>query len=131
MKARNELNARLYRQKTEELAMPRYSFEYAKYTAICNGNTEAVGIQIQDGELALVPDARILSKNHLKNTVYHFVLAASSIADACTEAGMGHDEACALSDLYILKADGCKTMECIHKLYGDLCSKRLVYPIFR
>lgn len=121
MKTRNELNARLYKQKTDGVTMPHYLSEYAGYTAICNGDEEAVGIQIKNGGLSLIPDVRILSKDSLKNAVYHFVLAASSIACACMEAGMGHDEAYTLSDLYILKADCCTEIDSVHKLYGEMC----------
>lgn len=121
MKARNELNARLYKQKTDDLTMPFYLSDYAKYTAICNGDVEAVSIQIKNEDLALISDVRILSKHNLRNVLYHFVLSASSIAGACMEAGMGHDEAYTLSDLYILKADCCKTIDSVHMLYREMC----------
>lgn len=121
MNARYELNARLYDQKTEAVTMPHYLSEYAKYTAVCNGNTETVNAQIRSGDLALLSDTRILSKHRFKNAVYHFVLSASSMAGACMDAGMGHDEAYTLSDLYILKADCCRTIDDLCKLYGEMC----------
>lgn len=121
MKARQELNTRLYKQKTDDITMPHYFSENAKYTAICSGSRETVAAQIKNGGLALISDERILSRHNLRNAVYHFVLSASFIAGACMEAGMGHDEAYTLSDLYILKADCCKTMASIDKLYGEMC----------
>ena len=90
MNVRKELNARLYNQKTEDMTMPHYRSGYAKYVAICNGETETVSTQLKSGSLALECNVRILSKNSLKNAVYHFVLSASAIAEACMEAGMGH-----------------------------------------
>lgn len=121
MKARNELNDCLYRQKMDGLTMPNPFAEHAKYVAICNGDIETVSIKIKNGSLTLISDVRILSKNNFKNAIYHFVLAASSIAEACMEAGMGRDEAYTLSDIYILNADSCKTIDSIHKLYEDMC----------
>lgn len=121
MNVRKELNARLYNQKTEDMTMPHYRSGYAKYVTICNGETETVSTQLKSGTLALECNVRILSKNSLKNAVYHFVLSASAIAEACMEAGMGHDEAYTLSDLYILKADCCTATGDVHRLYGEMC----------
>lgn len=121
MNAREELNARLYNQKTDAVTMPDHRCECAKYAAICKGKTETVSTQIKDGTLTMDCSVRTLSKNSLKNAVYHFVLSASAIAEACMEAGMGHDEAYTLSDLYILKADCCTATGDVHRLYGEMC----------
>ena len=120
MKIRNELNAELFRQKMYNFKRSEPSAKQVEFTSVCNGDIESVKKQLSLGELALTDD-RIMSKNKLQNALYHFVLSASSIASACMDAGMGQTEACTLSDLYVLKTDNCNTIECVHRLYEDMC----------
>lgn len=121
MKARQELNACLYTLNMDGCHMPTYRDEPAQYADVQNGNTEAVRLKLANGDMSLHSDMRILSDNAFKNTIYHFVLAASAIARACMEFGMGHDESYTLSDIYIRKADQCKSSDLICKLYEEMC----------
>lgn len=121
MKIRNELNAELFRRKMDNFRCSEYTKKQVKFNSVCNGDIEAVKVQIRQGELTLRTDDRIMSKNKLKNTVYHFILCVSEIANACMDMGMGQTEACTLSDLYILKADNCRTTDSIYRLYEDMC----------
>lgn len=121
MKARHELNACLYKQNMDGHHMPSYHDEPAQYADIQNGNTEEVRRKLTSGDMLLHSDMRILSDNASRNTMYHFVLAASAIARACMESGMGHDESYTLSDIYIRKADQCKSTDLICKLYEEMC----------
>ena len=120
MKIRNELNAELFRQKMYNFKRSEPSAKQVEFTSVCNGDIESVKKQLSLGELALTDD-RIMSKNKLQNALYHFVLSASAIASACMNTGMGQTESCTLSDLYVLKTDNCNTIECVHKLYEDMC----------
>ncbi|MBP0976927.1 MAG: helix-turn-helix transcriptional regulator [Oscillospiraceae bacterium] len=120
MKIRNELNAELFRQKMYNFKRSEPSAKQVEFTSVCNGDIESVKKQLSLGELALTDD-RIMSKNKLQNALYNFVLSASAIASACMNTGMGQTEACTLSDLYVLKTDNCNTIECVHKLYEDMC----------
>ncbi|MBQ5336935.1 MAG: helix-turn-helix transcriptional regulator [Oscillospiraceae bacterium] len=120
MKIRNELNAELFRQKMYNFKRSEPSAKQVEFTSVCNGDIESVKKQLSLGELALT-DNRIMSKNKLQNALYNFVLSASAIASACMNTGMGQTEACTLSDLYVLKTDNCNTIECVHKLYEDMC----------
>lgn len=121
MRVRKELNACLYRQKTDEDVMPCFSENVALYLDVQRGDGEAVRRKLRSGELSLNTDARILSENLYRNGVYHFILAASAVARACMECGMGHDEAYTLCDIYIRKADKCQKMECVCGLYEEMC----------
>lgn len=120
MKIRNELNAELFRQKMYNFKRSKPSAKQVEFTSVCNGDIESVKKQLSLGELALTDD-RIMSKNKLQNALYNFVLSASAIASACMNTGMGQTEACTLSDLYVLKTDNCNTIECVHRLYEDMC----------
>ena len=121
MKIRNELNAELYRLKTDELRHSELSAKTGEFTSLCNGDIEAVKMQLRQGELTLSDNERIMSENKLKNTIYHFVLSASAISSACTDMGMGQTEACTLSDLYVLKTDACRTADDVYRLFEDMC----------
>lgn len=121
MKARNELNALLYRKKMDAFVLTEPTSQRAIFAAIVVGEVEKIQAQCKNNAASLLSDDRILSKNALKNTTYHFILAASAIADTCIENGMGKTEADTLSDLYIRKADECKTADGILRLYEDMC----------
>lgn len=121
MKVRNELNAILYMKKMKGIRFTEHLSQYSNFTSICNGNIEAVNTQLKQGKLTLISDERILSKNNIKNAIYHFILSAASISEACMQNGMGQTEAYTLSDLYTLKADECKTLDGICRLYKDMC----------
>lgn len=121
MKIRNELNAELFRQKMDNFKRSEHSVKPVEFTSICNGDMDAVKFQLSEGELALIADDRLMSENKLKNAVYHFVLCASAIASTCMDMGMGQTEAYTLSDLYVLKADTCRTIDGVCRLYEDMC----------
>lgn len=121
MKIRNELNAMLFRRKTDDIRCAEHTMDPAVLSLICTGDMEAVEKLLNRGESTFAADNRIMSKNKLRNAVYHFILCASTMASACMDKGMGQTEACTLSDLYILKADICRTVDSVCMLYEDMC----------
>lgn len=121
MKVRNELNALLYSRKMGDFKIPENLTQYARFHSIVSGDLKAVRSELKNGELALLSDDRVLSKNYLKNVIYHFVLSASAIAGACMDMGLGQTEAYTLSDLYVLKADNCITIDGVYSLYENMC----------
>ena len=66
MKIRNELNAELFRQKMDNFKRSEHSVKPVEFTSICNGDMDAVKLQLSEGELALIADDRLMSKNKLK-----------------------------------------------------------------
>ncbi|MBR4224369.1 MAG: helix-turn-helix transcriptional regulator [Oscillospiraceae bacterium] len=120
MKARQELNALLYRYKMDGRRLTE-DMPHQAYALICGGDTVSVGDALARGDMGLLTDDRILSRDPLQNIKYHFVMSASAIASACMDAGMGQTEAHALCDLYMLKADEGATSESIRSLYKDMC----------
>lgn len=121
MKIRNELNTALFQQKMYDFKHSELSARQAEFTSVCNGDMEAVKTQFLQSELAFAFDDRIMSKNDLRNVVYHFVLRASELASACINMGMGQTEANTICDLYILKADDSRTIDGINRLFEDMC----------
>ena len=117
MKVRNELNYQLFLQKTSGYKRQPMNEEMEQYMDICNGDLEAVKKNINDFADIL---SRRFSDDALRNVQYHLAIMASSIAKACIQNGMGHDEAYTLSDIYIRKADRCVTYENATKLLQEL-----------
>lgn len=120
MKLRNELNARLYSRKMDEARVPDM-YGSGIYAHICSGDTVTVARQLENGELMLLSDMRVLSSDSIRNAMYHFVTAAAAVAHVCMDNGMGQTEALTLSELYVQKADECRTEERIKALYSDMC----------
>lgn len=115
---RKELNSRLYVQKTNNINRLPYNVEQEQYADICSGDLEAVRQGFSGLEQRIF--ARQLSHDPVRNILYHLVIAASDIAKACIDSGMGHDEAYTLADIYIREADRCRTDRELLRLYRDL-----------
>lgn len=118
MKMRNELNNHLYIQKTNNIDRFPYNVEQEQLANICSGNLEAVKQGFADIEQHI--SSRQLSYDSARNILYHLVITASAVAKACINSGMGHDEAYTLADIYIRKADKCRTEEELLCLYKEL-----------
>lgn len=118
VKARRELNYRLYLKKTAETNNCPYPSNEEKYKDICCGNTEAASGIIANAKAHLC-EREGLSDVPLKNMLYNFIISLNAAADACTESGLSTDEACALADIYIGKADKCPSEDKLCELYGQ------------
>ncbi|MDE7294702.1 MAG: AraC family transcriptional regulator [Oscillospiraceae bacterium] len=118
MKARRELNRRLFLRKTGEIKRLPINLEREKYADICSGNVEAAKHRAADIER--IVNARPLSDDPVRNALFHLIIEASAVAEACMDSGMGHDEAYTLADIYISKADKCGTYEGQLELLGQM-----------
>lgn len=118
MKMRNELNSRLYEQKMNNINRLPCNVEQEQYADICDGDMEAVERGFARMEQRI--SSRQLSENSARNILYHLVIAASAIAQACIDSGMGHDEAYTLADIYIRKADKCSSCKGLIDLFREL-----------
>ena len=121
MKVRNELNVLLYSKKMGNYKIPEHLTQYSKFASVVGGETDTVKAELKNGALALLSNERVLSKNSLKNAVYHFVIAALAISSACIDTGLGQTEAYTLTDLYVMKVDECRTVDGVCRLYEDMC----------
>ena len=117
MKARNELNHCLFIQKTSGIKRQPVNEEQEQYADICRGDMEAVKQRFDESDVLF---SRCFSDNSVRNAQYHIAIAASAIADACIQSGMGHDEAYTLADIYIRKADKCITCDGLIVLIKEL-----------
>lgn len=106
-----ELIYRLYIQREEAFVRTDIKREFSRYEDIKNGDVEKVKENFKEIRKDFFKGKGTLSKNPLRNCMYHFVVSVGVIARICLNAGMPHDEAYTISDIYILAADECKTTE--------------------
>ncbi len=122
MKVRKELNERLYNKKMDELPVPDLPWKSVIHTAISAGETSRVSEILKDNKLNNLSKEHIFSKDILKNNLYHFVLEANVIAYECIGSGMGKTEANTIAEIYIQKADACKAVSEMEKIFDEMCS---------
>lgn len=120
MKIRKELNRQLYRQKAYGYEKKPYYFDEAVLDAILGGDLETLKILLSSGAVTLYAGTRILSENETKNRKYHYIIAATFLAESGIGAGLGHDEAYMIADIYSRKADRADC-ENLQKLLEDMC----------
>lgn len=111
MDTNNTLNYRLYVHRQEEFIRADYRMEFKQYNRIKNGDVEGVRERFKIARRNFQEGRGNLSDDPLRNIVYHLVVSAAVISRMCIDAGLDHDTAYTLSDIYIRKADEAKEVE--------------------
>ncbi len=111
MNTNKELNYRLYLQREEEFVRMDLKSEFSYYDNIKQGNIEKVRESFQDIRKDFYKGNGTLSDHPVKNNIYHLVVSAAIVSRLCIAAGLPHDEAYTLTDIYIRKADVARTPE--------------------
>ncbi len=111
MEEKEELNYQLYVQRENEFLHEPYKNELFIYHAVKRGDTEL----ILENQRKYSKNAEVgkgnLSKDPLRNQIYHMIINTALITRICAEAGLPHETAYTLSDMYIRKADKCKSVK--------------------
>ncbi|HBB71789.1 MAG TPA: AraC family transcriptional regulator [Ruminococcus sp.] len=107
----------LFSQREEDFEHASFDREIAFYESICSGNIELVKVFSTPlcGE-----GYGLLSEDPLRNLKYHYVISAALIARFCVNSGMTPEEAYNLSDIYIMKADKCRTQDEVHSAHTEM-----------
>lgn len=113
-----ELIYRLYTQKEKNFERTTIASEFSRYDDIKFGNVDKVKKNFAEIRKDYYKGKGVLSDNPVRNVVYHLVVSAGIIARVCVDAGMPHDEAYTLSDIYIRKADKATTPNEVIDLIG-------------
>lgn len=121
MKIRHELNKCLYEQKIGGYERKPYYVAPNEFEAITCGDTIKLKSLFSLGIMKLSTDKRTLSENPLKNMKYHFVIAATAVAAACLDVGLGHDESYMIADIYSQKADKARECDDLQILFEKMC----------
>ena len=119
MNTASELNYGLYLQRDEGFVRTDVRKEFSRYSDIVNGRVEKVKENYAMVRKDFFAGKGVLSKNQLRNSIYHLVVSMGVIARMCVEAGLPHSEAYTISDIYIQKADVAKSVDEVLDLLGD------------
>ena len=109
-----------YINRDENVQHAPYDPEQDFYFAIKSGNIAQVKTATEVPFYAKEGLGR-LSTNELQHFKYHFAINAALVARYCMEAGMEMSLAFSISDLYINKADKCRSKEEIADLHRTMC----------
>lgn len=120
MNTNRDLNYRLYVQKNAGFTRTPFHSEFEKYMVIRSGNAEQVRKNFALIKKDFLAGKGKLSDDPVRNVMYHFVVSAALTSRVCVEGGMGHDAAYTLSDIYIQRADKCRTAEEIIDLLEEM-----------
>ncbi len=119
MDTNRELSVREYAMRENNEFHAPYMPEFDFYNAVQSGDTEKVA-ELCSTDFDKKVGLGTLSRNSLQNLKYHFVITAAMLARYCIEAGMEHETAYNLSDLYIQNCDDCRTSAGISALHREM-----------
>lgn len=111
------LSSLLFANREEGFKYAPFDREMAFYSSICAGDIELVK---KYSTPLFSEGCGTLSKDPLRNIKYHFVVSTSLIARFCVNSGMTPEEAYSLSDVYIMKADECTSIEEVRTVHYEM-----------
>lgn len=111
MELREALDYQLYVQREKEFFHESYKNELFIYEAVKRGDTELILENQRKYSKNSDAGKGNLSDNPLRNKIYHMIINTALITRICSEAGLPHETAYTLSDMYIRKADKCKSVK--------------------
>ncbi|MGN0577640.1 MAG: helix-turn-helix domain-containing protein [Ruminiclostridium sp.] len=120
MKIKNALDYQLYLQRENDFFHSPYRQELEFYRLVRNGDVER--IKENSRRYGKLPESGkgVLSENSLKNSLYHMIINTALITRTCISGGLSPETAYTMSDIYIRRADGCRTAEEINELNDEM-----------
>lgn len=106
-----DLDYKLYEQRENLFYHQPNANEDAFYQMVVSGDTERILENKRKYGSGNAPGKGRLSADPLKNEIYHMIINTALIARACQTAGLPHEVAYTLSDLYIGRTDDCRNVE--------------------
>ena len=114
------LDYRLYIQREEEFIRADLHAEFRQYNKIKSGDVEGVRERFKIARLTFFEGRGVLSKDPLRNIIYHLVASAAVISRLCIDGGMDMNTAYSLSDIYINKADEAESVDEVMDLIAEM-----------
>ena len=114
-----ELSYREYILREEYLHHAPIDPEMEFYDAVTGGNRKKVESFLTE-PFCDKKGLGVLSDNNLQNFKYHFAITAAILARNCIKAGLMHEQAYTISDLYIKRVDTCKSLDEISVLHKKM-----------
>lgn len=111
LEAEDEIDETEHRMPTEEFLF---------YQAVSNGDVEAVKHNCEQERFLDSEGVGILSRNHITNLKYHFVITTAMVTRLCKQKGMELEQAFRMSDFYIQQLDDVHTVEGVRNLHDAM-----------
>lgn len=111
-----------YVQRENQFVHHTYDDEHRIYELIRQGDSAAIALGY---EKFTGTHNGTLSQDPLRNIKYHFVVEATQTTRACIQGGMPYQTAYSLSDLYVQKADLCRSIPELNELYLEMLSDHI------
>lgn len=110
------LDYKLYEQRENLFYHQPDSNEDAFLHLVISGDTKQIQKNKQKYGSGSAVGKGNLSNDPLKNEIYHMIINTALITRACQSAGLPHELAYTLSDLYIRQADSCQRVKQVMEL---------------
>ncbi len=111
MNTNRDLNYRLFIQKEKGFTRTAFHDEIGHYHYIIEGNVKALRKMFETPRESFYEGKGQLSDDPVRNVIYHLVVGVAVITRMCVDAGMDHNIAYTLSDIYIKRGDKCRTAD--------------------
>lgn len=112
----------LWLRRENGLPHPPYGDEREFYDMVSSGDVEGI-LELRrkyPAEPSGGSEKGRLSDNPLRNAIYHLVANCTIITRRCIAAGMAQEQAYTLSDIFIRRADGCRTSEEVAEVNDEM-----------
>ncbi|MBO5164611.1 MAG: AraC family transcriptional regulator [Ruminococcus sp.] len=106
-----------FAHREEDFEYAPFDREMAFYESICSGNMELVKVFAKP---LFSEGCGTLSKDPLRNIKYHFTISTALIARFCVGSGMTPEDAYSLSDIFIMRADECRSIEEVREVHYEM-----------
>lgn len=115
-----KLNYQLYLQRENEFIHQPYTNELSFYDAVKRGDIKHI-MENRKKYIGKKAEGKgTLSKNTVRNELYHFIVNTALITRNCIEGGLSQEIAYTLSDLYIQRADELRSVTAIQTLNDEM-----------
>ncbi len=117
-----KLNTLLRQRQESGYPHPPYAEERMFYDLIASGDVEGIDALAEkySETRAGAPQKGVLSDNPVRNAIYHLVANCTIMTRRCISAGMPQEQAFNLSDIFIRRADGCRSVKEVYAVNDEM-----------
>lgn len=119
---KNSIEMKLNLMKELGVPHPPHGYEQEFYQMVADGDTEGI-LELHRkypcGQSSESEKGR-LSEDPVRNEIYHLVANCTIITRRCIAAGMPQEDAYSLSDMFIRRADRCRTVDDVRGINDEM-----------
>lgn len=115
-----QLREKLFSDREQQISHAPYGEEFAFYELVQKGDVGSLREALAATPIYREEGLGKLSQNPVRNILFHVIISVAMISRYCIEGGMNTETAYSLSDLYIQRADLCRTKEELGDLHREM-----------